>query len=284
MRLIVVGASGYIGRRLLQAAAASGVPTVSTSSKSGGGLHLLDLAQPGQFDFGLIDAGDTVCLAAAISAPDICAREHDRAWALNVTGTTAFAEGALQRGARIVFFSSDTVYGERPDAFDESAALAPAGEYAAMKAEIERRFAGEPNFKSIRLSYIFSRDDKFTRYLVGCAERGEGAEVFDPFLRAVIHRDDVTEGVIALSRRWSEIAAPSLNFGGPAAVSRVEFAGLIQRIALPRLTFTVTTPAPDFFTNRPRAIHMASPLLSQLLGRPLRTLATAISIEFQKEH
>jgi dTDP-4-dehydrorhamnose reductase len=283
VRLFVVGASGYIGSRLLQAAASCGVPAVGTSTKGADELHRLDLSAPEDFDYGLLDAGDTVCLAAAISAPDVCAREHNRAWALNVNGTTTFTERALQRGARIVFFSSDTVYGERPDAFDESAALAPAGEYAAMKAEVERRFAGDASFKSIRLSYVFSRSDKFTRYLFGCAERGESAEVFDPFLRAVIHRDDVTDGILALSRRWRDIAAPSINFGGPAAVSRVEFASLVQRIAMPRLTFAITTPAPEFFTNRPRAINMASPLLSQVLGRPQRPLAAALSIEFHKE-
>ena len=99
---------------------------------------------------------------ASISAPDICAREHERAWSVNVTGTSEFISRTIERGGRVIFFSSDTVYGECEDPFDESALCKPAGEYAEMKHKVERRFIENPSFKSIRLSYVFSREDKFT--------------------------------------------------------------------------------------------------------------------------
>ena len=66
-----------------------------------------------------------------------------------------------------------------------------------MKSEVEKRFLGNPFFKTIRLSYVFSREDKFTKYLVGCAQRDEEAELFHPFYRAIIHRDDVVEGALS---------------------------------------------------------------------------------------
>ncbi len=58
---------------------------------------------------------------------------------MNVTGTSNFIQSVIDRGARVVFFSRDTVYGEREDAFDESAVCNPAGEYAEMKREVEQR-------------------------------------------------------------------------------------------------------------------------------------------------
>lgn len=279
MKLLVVGATGYIGAALMQQAP-DGMTVVGTSSRPLDGLLALDLNTPDAFDHGVLAPGDCICLTAAISSPDVCAREHDRAWALNVTGTSRFIAAALERGARVMFFSSDTVYGERPTPIDESAPMAPAGEYAAMKAAVETAFRGQQGFKAIRLSYVFSSGDKFTRYLRGCAARGETADVFDPFLRPVVHLTDVLQGVLALARRWHDAPGQVINFGGPALVSRVEFAAALQQIALPSLAYKVTEPGPEFFIARPRTIHMNSPWLARLIGRPLTDFRDAVAIEF----
>ena len=45
------------------------------------------------------------------------------------------------------------------------------------------------------------KEDKFTTYLKNCATSGEIADIFDPFDRAVIHRDDVIQGVINISKK-----------------------------------------------------------------------------------
>lgn len=149
-----------------------------------------------------------------------------------------------------------------------------------MKSEVEQRFAEDPSFKTIRLSYVFSRDDKFTRYLSSCAERDEEAELFHPFYRAIVHRDDVVEGALALAQKWDDFPQQKLNFGGPQVLSRVEFAECIRQTALPSLKYRVTEPDETFFKNRPREIAMHSPILPKLLGRPSRSLVEAAKIEF----
>ena len=276
---IVVGVTGYIGRLLFEQAENTMV-TLGTSSSGTNGLLPLCLDVVTSFDYGLILPGDVVFLTAAISAPDVCAREHDHAWAVNVTGTSEFIDKVISRGGRVVFFSSDTVYGECGDVFDETAKSNLAGEYAEMKAEVEKRFLGNPLFKSIRLSYVFSREDKFTKYLSGCAERGEEAELFHPFYLAIVYRNDVVEGALALAQRWDEFPQQVINFGGPDVLSRIDFAECFQRIALPSLRFRVTEPGDEFFKNKPRVIAMSSDILPKLLGRPSRILAEAARVEF----
>lgn len=278
-KFLVIGATGYIGNALFSIASKTG-HTIGTSSSGGQGLLPLRLDSPAEFDYGIIGPGDTVLLTAAISAPDVCAREHGRAWEVNVTGTSSFIQRAIDQGARVIFFSSDTVYGERNDVFDETAAVNPAGEYAEMKNSVEQRFAGNSSFKAIRLSYVFSREDKFTRYLAGCAERKEEADLFHPFFRAIIHRDDVLEGALALAERWDEIPEQIINFGGPQVLSRTDFAGCLREASLHELRFKVTEPGADFFKNRPRVIAMASPILAKLLGRTPHTLYEAARLEF----
>jgi len=278
-KYFVIGGRGYVGAAL-SLSIPGGVFGFATASSESEGFLRLRLEAPQDFGNLPIADGDVVFLTAAISAPDICAREHDRAWAVNVTGTSAFIDSAIARGGRVIFFSSDTVYGEREDEFDERAACKPAGEYAVMKHEVERRFVGDPSFKAIRLSYVFSREDKFTKYLAGCAQRNEEAELFHPFFRAIVHRDDVVDGALALAQRWDEFPQPIINFGGPKVLSRIDFANCLRQAGLPNLKYRVIEPEDDFFENRPRVIAMSSDILPKLLGRPSRNLADAARIEF----
>lgn len=243
----------------------------------------LDLRQPDRFDYASLAAGDVLVLTAGVSSPDACARDPAGAGAVNVDGTARFMERALERGARVIFLSSDTVYGEREDPVDESDAPRPSAPYARMKRSIEERFAAHPDVRAVRLSYVFSREDPFTAYLAACAARGSEAEIFHPFYRAVVHREDVVHGILSLAKRWEAFPHPAINFGGPELLSRSEIVHTVQRLAMPALQWRVVAPPADFFTNRPPAIHMASPLLPALLGRPARTLREAVAQEFGTE-
>ena len=281
MKIIVAGATGYLGRQLFSMASKDQT-VLGTSTAISNTMLRLRLDEPNKFEYGVIQEKDVVLLTAAIRAPDVCSREHDRSWAVNVTGTSSFISRVISRGARVIFFSSDAVYGERADAFDESTTCNPSGDYAVMKHEVEGRFLGNTAFKTIRLSYVFSSEDKFTKYLCGCVERMEEAEIFHPFCRAVVHRDDVVQGAIALAQRWDEFPQSAINFGGPNVIARTEFAQTLKDNVLPVLRFRQIEPEPEFFTNRPRVIQMTSPVLASLLGRPAHTLYRAIKIEFNK--
>jgi len=280
-RVVIVGATGYIGSKLYAQANSSFI-TVGTTTKTDNteGLIQFNLIKPETFPYDLIDEGDVVVITAAISAPDICSNDRDYAWAVNVSGTTSFIKNVINRGARVIFFSSDTVYGEQDKVFDENCALKPAGEYAEMKCEIERLFHGNPSFKSIRISYVFSNEDKFTKYLMGCMKRNEEVEIFHPFYRAVIHREDVIDGVIALIKGWNEIPQYSINYGGPVIISRIEFKEAFNQNSLHKLTSRIIEPPANFFLNRPRVIAMQSPILKNLLGRSTRNIAEAMKREF----
>lgn len=279
--LIIAGATGYIGQTLLSRAK-DRFSVYGTSSSGSNHLLRLRLGATNEFNYDKVKSLDVIILCAAISAPDVCAREHDHAWATNVTGTSDFIENIIARSGRVIFFSSDTVYGERENEFDEDAASNPAGEYAVMKNEVERKFAGNPYFKSVRLSYVFSRKDKFTKYLVECAQRAEEAELFHPFFRAIIHRDDVVDGALALAQHWDEFPQQIINFGGPQVLSRIDFAEYLKQTCLPTLKYYTTKPEEDFFKNRPKIIAMKSDILPKLLGRPCRSLKEAAAIEFAK--
>jgi len=283
-KVLIIGATGYIGAALFGCSKQKFI-TQGTSTRGEGEFIRFSLDSPEDFPFdSVIASGDYVVITAAISAPDICANEHEFAWSVNVKGTASFIKNVINRGARVIFFSSDTVYGEQEQSFDEGLPLNPAGEYAKMKNEIELLFQESPFFKSIRLSYVFSCQDKFTKYLIGCIERDEEAEIFHPFSRSVIHRSDVIDGVMGLIEKWSEVPQSAINFGGPEVLSRIEFKEIFNKNFMEKLKSRVIEPPSSFFLNRPRIIAMQSPILKSLLGRPSRNLAEAMKIEFPKNN
>ena len=108
----------------------------------------------------------------------------------------------MGKGCKVLFLSSDAVYGNVEHGFEESQPINPLGAYAEMKAIVEKRFEGNPTFKVLRLSYNFFKDDRFTKYLRQCAESGVEAEVFDPLTRAVVHRDDTVDAILSIAAKW----------------------------------------------------------------------------------
>jgi dTDP-4-dehydrorhamnose reductase len=173
------------------------------------------------------------------------------------------------------------VYGEKNNYFYEDEPVNPIDPYARMKCEIESRFSLENAFKSVRLSYVFSRSDKFTSYLISQANQGNISEIYHPLYRSIVHLDDVALGSIKLALAWEEFPQNVFNFAGPEVLSRVEFVEILKSIAAPNLKFSVIEPPSSFYTNRPRAIHMRSELFSDLLGRPPRFFKDAVSLEFK---
>jgi len=278
-RKIIIGATGFVGKRLLACASKIG-KSFGTSSK-GGEHQKLDLKNLTKNDLGFINSNDVLFITAAISSPDICSKDPKLAWAVNVDGTSRLIEYAMEIGARVIFFSSDTVYGERFDDFDESSDIAPLGIYALMKSEIERKFLNVAEFKSIRLSYVFSSEDKFTQYVINTHRKGEEVDVFDSLARSVIYLEDVVQGVLNLSQNWYKIDNKIINFGGDNLYTRADMAQILKDAYLSDLKIRKIIPDAKFFESRPRVINMKSPILEKLLGcRPFK-LSDAVIREFE---
>ena len=228
-----------------------------------------------------IQEGDVVIFAAAISEPSVVSAQFDKALAVNVESTGEFISKVLEKGCKVLFLSSDAVYGDVESGFDESHPVNPKGAYAEMKAVVEKRFEGNPNFKALRLSYNFYKDDRFTKYLRQCAESGVEAEIFDPLTRAVVHRDDTVDAILSITANWDNADGQYINCGGPQVLSRQQFTEVVKRVALPTLKFKVTQPPAKFYTERAAFSEMYSPNLEKILGRKRHTVKDAVRLEFE---
>ena len=285
--LHIIGAKGNIGSRVVEKTegkydirkvVSPARPHLFTHDS---GYHVINLAEDGfRYDFDTLKMGDTVAFCAAISEPSVCANQFQDSLRVNVTSTGDFIYEALKRGCKVIFLSSDAVYGNVLGEFDEEEKVDPLGVYAEMKAVVEKRFLEYPLFKVLRLSYNFFKEDRFTTYLRNCAEEGATAEIFDPFSRSVVHRDDTVDAIIALYNNWDVCEESVINCGGPETLSRVEFAKILKDSVYPDLKMKMVTPNEKFYNDRPAIVSMRSNHLEEVLGRPARSIQVAVTLEF----
>ena len=285
--LHIVGAQGNIGSRLVEKTEGKyDIRKITSPSRvhlltKANAYHVINLANDiSNYDFDTLKMGDTVAFTAAISEPSVCADQFEVALRVNVTSTGDFIYEALKRGCKVIFLSSDAVYGNVLGEFNDEEEVDPLGVYAEMKAVIEHRFLEYPLFKVLRLSYNFFKKDRFTSYIKNCAEEGATAEIFDPFARSVVHRDDTVDAIISLFNNWDVCKENVINCGGPETLSRAQFATILKDSIYPDLKMKVITPNERFYRDRPAIVSMRSNLLEKLLGRPARSIEDAATLEF----
>ena len=289
--LHIVGSQGNIGSRLVERAPlllkeSIDIRKITSPSRvhlltEANAYHVINLAQDiSTYDFDTLKMGDTVAFCAAISEPSVCSNQFELALRVNVTSTGDFIYEALKRGCKVIFLSSDAVYGNILGEFDEKEEVDPLGVYAEMKALIEKRFLEYPLFKVLRLSYNFFKNDRFTSYLRKCVDEGATAEIFEPFSRSIVHRDDTVDAIISLANNWDDCEEQVINCGGPETLSRMEFANILKDTIFPDLKTKVITPDDKFYEDRPAIVSMRSNILEDVLGRPSRSIEDAVTLEF----
>ena len=143
-KLFIICKNGYIAKRLLSSNVDFGKDIICTSRKIDNDSKIvLDLFYPERFNYNLIAKGDVIFLLASISSPDICKTHFNLAYKINVEGTRKFIKEIIKRNAKVLFFSSDIVYGNTEKPVDENSFPNPLGEYAKMKNVIENDFLEE---------------------------------------------------------------------------------------------------------------------------------------------
>lgn len=215
-RLLLTGASGFLGAHILQAAEAWEVfPTYFSRP----------LAHPRARHVDVRDVAAVDALIAAIQPQAIihaaCSNGSAAEIASIAPGARAIATAAHRHGARLVHFSSDIVFdGEHAPYTDESPPQ-PLTDYARAKAEAEALVAALcPSAALVRPSLIWNLDplDHQTGWLVRGLARGETVTLFTDEYRCPVHVSDVSAAVLELAAR-PEIAG-TLNLGGPQAYNR----------------------------------------------------------------
>lgn len=259
MKIVITGSSGYLAsylaERFEQEAYADAVLRFGRTSQ---GQRHLDLVQPDRFDDSVLSGDEIIFFCAGISAPETCRTDYSLAWKVNVEGTSFFIEHALRRGCRVLFLSSDAVFGTAQGICTEESQTQADTPYGVMKKTVEDRFQTNRRFKSIRLSYVTSCNDRFVSYCLECLRKGKEAQIFHPFYRNCITLGDVGDTMTWFEHHFDEYQPAFLNLAGMELVSRVRIADELNRIYGNRLKYKIVFPGEDFFKSRAVITQMGS--------------------------
>ncbi len=210
MRVLITGANGILGRAL---------------SERLGKAHSLLLWGRGEAD--LTDAAriraaaqgiefDAIVHAAAMTNVDGCESEPDKAMAVNRDATRTVADLARERGAAIVYVSTDYVFdGTKGAPYLEEDSPNPINVYGRSKlaGEEEVRASGARHLV-VRTSWLFGHGGKnFVDTIATKLGRGEGLEVVDDQRGSPTYARDLAHGIELLLRRGSTGTVHVTNSG-----------------------------------------------------------------------
>lgn len=266
MKIAIIGSSGYIASFLMERFCGMKDTEILRIDQTKDADLFLDLLNAEVFDYSVLNDVDYVIFTAAISGPDQCASEFEKCWKINVEGTTVFIKNAIQRGCKVIFFSSDAVFGDVPgEIYTELSETKAQTPYGRMKKAVEDEFKANDKFKAIRLSYVVSAKDRFVKYCLSCIREEKTAEVFHPFYRNCITVSNVVDVVSWLINNWDTYEPWVLNVAGKELVSRVRIADELNRILGGKLRYSIISPSEEFYVNRPRITQMKSLYLNSYM-------------------
>lgn len=282
MNVAIVGSSGYIAGFLLKRfEKEKEIARILKLDQNENADAYLNLLEAEKFNYDQLNNIDFIVFTAAISGPDRCATDFDFCWKINVEGTKHFIKEAIARKCKVLFFSSDAVFGDIPGKiYTEESETRAETPYGRMKKAIEDEFKDSSLFKAIRLSYVASAKDRFISYCLSCMEKGETADIFHPFYRNVIVVSDVVDVVVWFSKHWDEYPSFVLNVAGKELVSRVRMADELNRLFENKLKYTISTPNEDFYNNRPKITQMISLFINKYQILEDNTFTEKIKKEF----
>lgn len=300
-RFLVLGASGFLGVRLVRAlAVASDVGAVFCASRrptrgwagfdgvEGGREALeLDLADGDPAPF-LERLRPTVCvLAAAVSRGDACEREPALAQLVNAVAPGRVAAWCARSGTRLVHVSTDLVFdGELADGarYREGDAPSPLHVYGRTKAEGERAvLAAHPAALVVRLPLLFGDSEGraigASDALLAALERGERPRLFVDEWRTPLDVDDAAAALVECAR--SEHRG-LLHVAGPQRLSRHELglevlaaSGAPAEEVGDRIE-PVRRAGLDLDPPRPRDVSLDASEARSILETPLRDVRGAL--------
>jgi dTDP-4-dehydrorhamnose reductase len=277
MRCLIVGASGQVGGQLAAACDAAGWPWRGTSYRHPRpGLVPLDVRDRMAVE-GLVRWGrpEIVFLPAALANVDRAEALAAECFAVNVRGVVHVATAAQKAGARLVFFSTDHVFGDLGRARAEHEQPAPENAYARAKVVAERwvRALLPDRHLILRTSGVFGperRGKNFVARVVRTLRAGELLRVPADQWGQPTFGPDLARAALELARRGR---SGTWHVTGPQSMTRFTFARLVSEVFGLRRSLIVGLPTARLAqaAPRPRFVHLSrKQLLAEFEADPIR--------------
>ena len=237
-RLLITGSGGFVGSAIAHEARAPWECHALTRGpvllrRDGLVWRTLDILNAAELERVFDEVSpDAVIHAAARADIDLCERDRDAAFAINVGVTQQLAALCRARGARMVYVSTDTVFDGGKGNYAEGDPPGPVNWYAETKVAAERVVAAMPdNWAVVRTSLVLglpllgAAKSTLTRP-IAALQAGQEFSVSDREVRSPI---DVVTAARALLEAAGNAFTGYLHIAGNDVVNRLE---MTRRVAV----------------------------------------------------
>lgn len=226
--LLIVGASGFLGRALCDAPGAGWC--LVPASRSGAAHMRVDLTRPDAVEAAVMTARPRwVINAAAMTSVDGCELHPDAARAVHVDGTRHLVRACEKAGCGLVFLSTNYVFDGQDGPYAESDVPRPLNVYGQSKLEGEALVLGAdcPGIV-VRTAVLYGYRPgcrvNFVTWAMGALARGEAIRVVTDEWANPTCADDLAAFLLALCRTDFQ---GLVHFGGRDFLTRFE---MVERL------------------------------------------------------
>ncbi|MCX6776227.1 MAG: dTDP-4-dehydrorhamnose reductase [Candidatus Micrarchaeota archaeon] len=272
-RILVIGATGLLGSRLMELGKESYEMhgTYSRDKPKGSNMHRMDVTKRDEV-FSILEKVKPDCVAdtAAITDVDYCETHPEEAWLVNVDGTKNVAEACKRIGAKMVFLSTDYVFDGKKLDYSEKDKPRPMNYYAKTK------LVSEHVLEALGVNYITARTavlyglgglgkKNFVTWIIEKLDNKEKIRIVTDQHNNPTYSDNLAEILLALYRKD---AKGLFHVTGSDCLSRYEFAlrisdafGLDGKLISP-----TTTPELNQIAVRPEKVSMVTNKVERVTG------------------
>lgn len=222
MKVLVTGATGFLGHYLIPALANDGFDVVATGRADFASLpqrwdsllnvryKRLDFTDPYAVDSIVEEEKPAVIIhAGAMSKPDECEQRQWEAYFTNVEATMQLAMSAEENGCFFIFLSTDFVFDGKKGMYTETDEPLPVNFYGQTKLEAEQavaEFAGD--WAIVRTVSVFGEPvegkQQFLSQVKDHLERGEVYHAVTDQIRTPTYAGDLARALVIIARNKYE--------------------------------------------------------------------------------
>jgi dTDP-4-dehydrorhamnose reductase len=244
-RLLVIGATGLVGSKLVDLAPEFGYEPHCTQNARRG-------PHPNSYNLDITNRAATIDLVrkvdpeavihtAALHNVDYCESHKEEAVRVNVEGTRNLADAASEVNATLVYLSTDYVFDGRKSHYSESDQPNPLHHYAWTKLEGEKIVTKLSRFSIARPSVIYGWNTlektatpsssgktlNFAMFVLEKLQRGEKVKAVSDQFSTPTFADNLAEALLRMTERGMNSL---LHTAGRSCLSRFDFAVLLARV------------------------------------------------------
>jgi dTDP-4-dehydrorhamnose reductase len=293
VRILVTGASGFVGARLAADLAprhdvlGTWLTHAPDHLTPEGGNPPVRMARVDLRDQEAVEAllrsfrPHAVAHLASRSRLEDGLRDPRTTWAVNAQGTAHLVAACRGAGARLLLLSTDSVFDGRDGPYAENASADPIHDYGRSKLAAEeavRKSGAEHLVVRVSLVYGWSRPWQHTNFAetaVSRLRRGEPVVAYADMIRSPVYAGDLAAALGHLLERGARGLA---HVGPPRAMSMAAFAGALAR-AFDLDEGLVATPdsPPDLDPFRPRALGLRVEATARSFGLRVSTVQEGLA-------